>query len=106
MNVQTIKKTEDVNDELLIDDEVICLIPWKGIAMAFSLTSLGLGSLCFGILSALGHLDEKYEDRTIAFFVVGGLTFIPGAYHVFIAYSAYTKKPGYSYSDIPDVDSF
>jgi len=30
--------------------------------------------------------------------------FIPGAYHIRIAYYAYTGEQGYSFEDIPDFD--
>jgi hypothetical protein len=30
--------------------------------------------------------------------------FLPGAYHVTIAYFAYRQYPGYSFDDIPEFD--
>lgn len=79
-------------------------IPWKGISLAIFLSTTGLGMLTMGILSAFGFLNEEFDDRTSAFFMLGMLMFIPGAYHVWIAYLAYMGSNGYSYEDIPDFD--
>jgi len=34
--------------------------------------------------------------------VLGALAFIPGSYHVYIAFYAWREAPGYSFEDIPD----
>ena len=46
----------------------------------------------------------QYADRTWPVIVLGALTFIPGVYHVRIAWLAYRGAPGYSFEDIPDFD--
>lgn len=46
----------------------------------------------------------QYADRTWPVLIIGALMFIPGAYHVRIAYYAYKGYDGYSYDDIPEFD--
>lgn len=46
----------------------------------------------------------QFNDSRWPVLVLGALMFIPGAYHVRIAYYAYKKYPGYTYDDIPDFD--
>lgn len=46
----------------------------------------------------------QYDDSSWPVLVLGALMFIPGAYHVRIAYYAYKKYPGYTFDDIPDFD--
>ena len=36
--------------------------------------------------------------------VIGALMFLPGSYHVWIAYHAWYKRPGFSFAQIPDFD--
>jgi hypothetical protein len=35
-------------------------------------------------------------------FIIGSLLFLPGFYHVYIAYMAWRKFEGYSFEDIPN----
>ena len=37
-------------------------------------------------------------------FLLGGILFIPGSYHVFVALMACKKIPGYSFSDVATFD--
>lgn len=50
----------------------------------------------------LFHL--QHQERTIPVLIIGILVFIPGFYHLRIAYYAYKGYRGYSYDDIPDFD--
>lgn len=59
-------------------------------------------SLVFGILIATGMVHEKYLDRLWPLFILGSIMFIPGFYHVRIAYLAFMQRPGYSFEDIPE----
>lgn len=43
-----------------------------------------------------------FSDRTWPVLLLGILTFIPGFYHVRIAYYAWRGYKGYSFEDIPD----
>uniref|UniRef100_A0A0L8GL10 Transmembrane protein 230 n=1 Tax=Octopus bimaculoides TaxID=37653 RepID=A0A0L8GL10_OCTBM len=51
-----------------------------------------------------GFVDMQYSDRTWPLLILGALMFIPGSYHVMIAYYAYKGYEGYSFEDIPDFD--
>jgi hypothetical protein len=46
----------------------------------------------------------QYADRTWPLIILGIIMFLPGAYHVRIAYYAYRQYPGYSFDDIPEFD--
>lgn len=52
----------------------------------------------------LFHLQHR--ERTIPVLIIGILVFIPGFYHLRIAYYAYKGYRGYSYDDIPDFDDW
>lgn len=97
-------KTYEVENSSLYDQSLKPKIPWKGISLAVFLSTTGLGMLIMGFLSAGGYLREEFDDRTSAFFMLGMLMFIPGVYHVRIAYYAFMGSSGYSYEDIPDFD--
>lgn len=49
-------------------------------------------------------ISLQYADRTWPVLILGMLMFIPGVYHVRIAYYAYKGYPGYSYEDIPEFE--
>ena len=46
----------------------------------------------------------QYADRTWPLIILGIIMFLPGAYHIRIAYYAYRQYPGYSFDDIPEFD--
>ncbi|XP_022906402.1 transmembrane protein 230 [Onthophagus taurus] len=77
-------------------------IPWKSIFLATMLLIMGSLLLILGSLVISGHIDVKYSDRMWPMIILGILMFIPGAYHVRIAYYAYKEVPGYSFDDIPE----
>ncbi|XP_017768950.1 PREDICTED: transmembrane protein 230 isoform X2 [Nicrophorus vespilloides] len=79
-------------------------IPWKAVAYAAILLVTGMVLLVLGSLVVSGHIDVKYSDRMWPMIILGILMFIPGAYHIRIAYYAYKKVPGYSFDDIPEFD--
>ena len=62
---------------------------------------------CFAPLFLLDFsclLPFQYADRTYPLLILGSLMFIPGFYHVRIAYYAWKGYRGYSFEDIPDFD--
>ncbi|CAF4950944.1 unnamed protein product [Pieris macdunnoughi] len=79
-------------------------IPWKAIALAAFLFIVGTVLLTVGLLIVTGHIDTKYSDRFWPIILLGCIMFLPGAYHVRIAYYAYKEYPGYSFADIPEYE--
>ncbi|XP_023018409.1 transmembrane protein 230 [Leptinotarsa decemlineata] len=79
-------------------------IPWKAIVLASMLLVVGTSLLVFGSMVISGHIIVEYANRMWPMVVLGLLMFIPGAYHVRIAYYAYKKVPGYSFDDIPEFE--
>lgn len=75
-------------------------VPWGSIVLAAFLTVFG--AVCFAL--AWMHFTQQIfgkEQAEIAFSLVGLLTFIPGAYHTWIAICVWRGVPGYHWSDIP-----
>uniref|UniRef100_A0A2K6KKZ8 Transmembrane protein 230 n=1 Tax=Rhinopithecus bieti TaxID=61621 RepID=A0A2K6KKZ8_RHIBE len=74
-------------------------IPYKTLALATVLFLIGAFLIIIGSLLLKGG-----ADRAVPGLIIGILVFLPGFYHLRIAY--YTSKgyPGYSYDDIPDFD--
>ncbi|ELT93559.1 hypothetical protein CAPTEDRAFT_20122 [Capitella teleta] len=79
-------------------------IPYRAIALAAGLFLLGSMLIIVGSMLLSGFIDAQYADRTWPVLILGLLMFIPGAYHVHLAYNAYKGVPGYSYEDIPEFD--
>ena len=75
-------------------------IPRKTAALALFLTVVGIGFLCTG-LSFLLTAEGGSLSESIPFIVLGGLSFIPGSFHVVILYLAYTNQYGWTYDHIP-----
>lgn len=75
-------------------------IPWKAIGVAFGLLFVGSTLIIIGSFLLAGYIDEKYKDRTWPVLVLGILTFLPGFYHIRIAYYSWMGYPGYSFDDI------
>ncbi|KAL3865006.1 hypothetical protein ACJMK2_006642 [Sinanodonta woodiana] len=79
-------------------------IPKKAIALAVVLFTVGSTLIIIGALLLTGYISAEYSDRTWPLLIIGSLMFIPGAYHVRIAYYAFKGYDGYSYDDIPEFD--
>ncbi|XP_071947075.1 transmembrane protein 230-like [Antedon mediterranea] len=80
-------------------------IPKRSILIAFLLFVMGTILLTVGVLLFTNTwFDVKYHDRTWPVIVIGCILFIPGAYHVRLAYYAYKGYKGYKFDDIPDYD--
>ncbi|XP_002736410.1 transmembrane protein 230-like [Saccoglossus kowalevskii] len=79
-------------------------VPLKAIGLAVFLFVVGSALIIVGSLLLSGYIDSKYSDRTWPVLILGVLVFIPGFYHVRIAYYAYKGYRGYSYEDIPNFD--
>ncbi|KRX50254.1 Transmembrane protein [Trichinella murrelli] len=64
-------------------------IPWKAIILATLLFVFGTILIIIGALLLAGFCDPKYNDRTWPVLILGLLMFIPGLYHLRIAYYAF-----------------
>ena len=79
-------------------------VPVKSIILAAFLFCVGTTLLIIGSLLFTGYFDVQYHDRTWPVLVLGAITFIPGFYHVRIAFYAYKGYKGFSFDDIPSID--
>ncbi|KAK1800675.1 hypothetical protein P4O66_005880 [Electrophorus voltai] len=79
-------------------------VPYKAIALAVFLFLVGSLLIIVGSLLLAGYIHVSYPDRTIPVLIIGVLIFLPGFYHLRIAYYASKGYRGYSYDDIPDFD--
>ncbi|XP_071476238.1 transmembrane protein 230-like [Diadema setosum] len=79
-------------------------IPWRSIGVAIILFIMGTVLLTVGALLFTGVIPNDNEDRLWPIMILGVLLFIPGAYHVRLAFYAYRGYKGYSFEDIPDYD--
>mmetsp|Transcript_10078 Transcript_10078/g.13734 ORF Transcript_10078/g.13734 Transcript_10078/m.13734 type:complete len:108 (+) Transcript_10078:84-407(+) len=76
-------------------------IPWKAVALAFSLLAMGVFAMIAGLVIWAG--DTNGSKHGMALFLLGVIVFIPGSYHSTIAYKAFMGRPGFSFSTLPDV---
>lgn len=79
-------------------------VPYKAIALATILFLIGSLLIIIGSLLLAGYFGVNHSDRTLPVLIIGILVFLPGFYHLRIAYYASKGYPGYSYDDIPDFD--
>ncbi|KAJ8286531.1 hypothetical protein GJAV_G00040210 [Gymnothorax javanicus] len=80
-------------------------VPYKAIALAAFLFLIGSLLIIIGTLLLTGYIEVTHPDRTVPVLIIGILVFLPGFYHLRIAYYASKGYRGYSYEDIPDFDS-
>lgn len=79
-------------------------IPYKAIALATVLFLIGAFLIVVGSLLLAGYISKAGTDWAIPVLIIGILVFLPGFYHLCIAYYASKGYRGYSYDDIPDFD--
>ncbi|KAF9302517.1 hypothetical protein BGZ74_005249 [Mortierella antarctica] len=80
-------------------------VPWKSIILAVVLLVIGVVGLTIGSLLKVGIITSPdWMDKGTVLLILGALCFIPGSYHVALAYYAYQDYEGYSFSHIPDLD--
>ena len=79
-------------------------IPLKSIALAILLFSLGSVLLMLAILMFVGVFGDNPDASATPLIIIGAITFIPGFYHVRLAYYAWKGYHGYSFDDIPSYD--
>ena len=76
-------------------------IPLKSIALALILFLIGSVLLTLAGLMLGGVFGDTTDASATPFLILGAITFIPGFYHVRIAYYAFRGYKGYSFYDIP-----
>ena len=79
-------------------------IPVKSIVLAVLLFLMGATLLTLAGLMLGGVFGDTPDASATPFLILGLVTFIPGFYHVRIAYYAFRGYSGYSYFDIPHYD--
>ncbi|XP_004393305.1 PREDICTED: transmembrane protein 230-like [Odobenus rosmarus divergens] len=79
-------------------------IPYKAIALATVLFFIGAFLIIIDSLLPAGYISKGEADRAVPVLIIGILVFLPGFYHLRIAYYASKGYRGYSYDDIPDFD--
>lgn len=92
------KSTEDFDDEQFEDGTPI-KPPVKPIAVALFLFAAGSAMIVLA-----GVIGEGVSGRATPLLVLGIICFVPGVYHVRVAYYAWRGNYGYSYADIPGYD--
>ncbi|KAK3413443.1 transmembrane protein 230 [Eucalyptus grandis] len=76
-------------------------VPWKSIALALFLLSLGSLLLFLSIFILTGHMGGE-KSQGYGLLVLGILTFLPGFYETRIAYYSWRGAEGYRFASIPD----
>eukprot|EP00877_Chromochloris_zofingiensis_P002711 jgi/Chrzof1/12440/Cz06g34220.t1 len=74
--------------------------PWKKVALAVFLCVAGAAMLAAGL--GVWYSQPK-PNPALALIILGSICFLPGFYHVRIAYLAYKGVRGYNLNDIPDL---
>ena len=73
---------------------------WKTITAAVVLFTTGTILLVCG----LNVIRNGDRERAISMIVIGSICFLPGSYASWILWGAYSKWPGYSFSQVPSYD--
>jgi len=81
-------------------------IPIYAIILATTLFLIGSVMIILGSLLLTGYIQTQYSDRSWPLILIGSLVFLPGFYHVRIAYWAWKGDKSFSFADIPDLDWF
>ncbi|KHN81498.1 Transmembrane protein [Toxocara canis] len=79
-------------------------IPWKAVLLAGVLFVSGFVLIMSSLLMLSEVVKPSRADRVWPIFALGLIMFVPGAYHVRIAYHAFRGDSGFSFDDIPDFD--
>ncbi|CAF3994950.1 unnamed protein product [Rotaria sp. Silwood2] len=81
-------------------------IPIHAIILAIALFLLGFLMITLGSLILTGYIQTQHTDRSWPLILIGLLVFLPGFYHIRIAYWAWKGDKNFSFADIPDLDWF
>nr|XP_035111000.1 transmembrane protein 230-like [Callithrix jacchus] len=77
-------------------------IPYKAIALATVLFLISTFLIIIGSLLLSGYVSKVGAGQAVPVLIIGILVFLPGFYHLCIAFCAAKAYHGYSYDDIPD----
>jgi hypothetical protein len=75
-------------------------IPWRSIALALFLLTLGTVFLILAHFLYTEHMEGE-SSQVYGFLILGVLLFLPGFYETRIAYYAWRGAKGYRFSQIP-----
>ncbi|KAI9597310.1 UPF0414 transmembrane protein C20orf30 [Syncephalis fuscata] len=80
-------------------------VPWKSIALATVLFLFGSAGVIIGAL-IVSHIIETddWKASGLPILILGSLIFIPGFYHVRLAFYAWKGYKGYDFDQIPDLE--
>ncbi|CAG2169782.1 unnamed protein product [Oppiella nova] len=94
---------EDVSDRKGVSSGT--RIPWRALCLALFLMFFGTVVIVVSVLTLFGFIvNIQPNDGLLVLTFLGFLMFIPGFYHIRIAYYAYHRYDGYNFDDIPDFD--
>ncbi|XP_064222721.1 transmembrane protein 230-like [Aotus nancymaae] len=79
-------------------------IPYKAIALATVLFSISTFFIIIGSLLLSGYISKVGADQAFPVLIIGILVFLPGFYHLRIAFYVFKGYHDYSYDGIPDFD--
>lgn len=96
--------TVDTYHDEQFTDSTPAKIPIRSIALATFLFLVGSVLLVLAGLLVGGVFGDTPDASAMPLLIIGALTFIPGFYHVRLAYYAWKGYYGYSFSDIPSYD--
>jgi hypothetical protein len=89
------------HDDLRYRFDLPVQVPWKSIALALFLLTLGTILLIISHFLYTEHMPGDTE-QVYGFLVLGMLLFLPGFYETRIAYYSWRGAKGYKFSQIPD----
>ena len=78
--------------------------PWKAISLALFLGIAGTILLICSLINFWGDEPNEVRARSTAFLILGLIMFVPGIYHIIIAFLAWNQYPGYSFDDIIEME--
>ena len=104
-DIEDVDGPQERSDEFLTQqyEKPPTKVPWKAVIYALILFILGCILLTAGCLIVTGHIDPvKHNERFWPLILLGSLMFIPGSYHTYFAYKAFTGDPDWDFEEFPD----
>ena len=95
------KDSSEYYDDQYVDTEKPTL-PIRSIVLSIFLFVIGTMLLILAGLLIGGVFGSSPDASATPLLILGAITFIPGFYHVRLAYYAFKGYHGYSFSDIPN----